>query len=163
MEEGTRSTRRDALQYADSTETAAYQDDPEGPTVGGLMPDDGAALAFVGVEYADFLNYCRREIGAALDTLPSKYATLLRFHYLEGRTLEETAPLCGFASKQTASDAEKRARRRLERGSHRQALRDCLEAFNDFREYQDAAGRETWRYTGLSRTETSALVKTGRE
>ena len=67
---------------------------------------------------------------------PPEYAALLRLHYLEGRTLEETAPLCGFASKQTASDAEKRARRRLERGSHRRALRDCLEAFNDFREYQ---------------------------
>lgn len=161
-EEGTRSTRRDALQYADSTEAAAYQDDPEGPTVGELLPDDGAALAFVGVEYVDFLDYCRREIGAALDTLPPEYADLLRLHYLEGRTLEEAAPLCGFASKQTASDAEKRARRRLERGSHRRELRDCLEAFNDFREYQDAAGRETWRYTGLSRTEAAALVKTGR-
>lgn len=32
-EEGARSTRRDALQYADSTETAVYKDDPEGPTV----------------------------------------------------------------------------------------------------------------------------------
>ena len=160
VEEGTRSTRRDALQYADSTE-AAYQDDPEGPTMGELLPDDGAALAFIGVEYADFLDYCRREIGAALDTLPPEYAALLRLHYLEGRTLEEAAPLCGFASKQTASDAEKRARRRLERGSHRRELRDCLEAFNDFREYQDAAGRETWRYTGLSRTEAAALVKTG--
>ena len=160
VEEGTRSTRRDALQYADSTE-AAYQDDPEGPTMGELLPDDGAALAFIGVEYADFLDYCRREIGAALDTLPPEYAALLRLHYLEGRTLEEAAPLCGFASKQTASDAEKRARRRLERGSHRRELRDCLEAFNDFREYQEAAGRETWRYTGLSRTEAAALVKTG--
>ena len=38
-EEGTRSTRRDALQYADSTEAAAYQDDLEGPTVGELLPD----------------------------------------------------------------------------------------------------------------------------
>ena len=160
-EEGTRSTRRDALQYADSTEAAAYQDDPEGPTMGELLPDDGAALAFIGVEYADFLDYCRREIGAALNTLPPEYAALLRLHYLEGRTLEEAAPMCGFASKQTASDAEKRARRRLERGSHRRELRDCLEAFNDFREYQEAAGRETWRYTGLSRTEAAALVKTG--
>lgn len=50
-EAGTRTTRRDALQYADSTETAAHRDDPDGPTVGELLPDDGAALAFMGVEY----------------------------------------------------------------------------------------------------------------
>lgn len=161
-EGGIRSTRRDALQYADSTEVAAYPDDPEGPTVGELLPDDGAALAFTGVEYADFLDYCRREIGVALDTLPPEYVTLLRLHYLEGWTLEEAAPLCGFASKQTASDAEKRARMRLERGSRRRELRDCLEAFEDFRECQEAAGRETWKRTGLSRTEAAALVKTGR-
>lgn len=130
--------------------------------MGELLPDDGAALAFMGVEYADFLNYCRREIGAALDTLPPEYAVLLRLHYLEGRTPEEAAPLCSFASKQMASDAEKRARQRLERGSHRRELRDYPEAFNNFREYQDAAGRETWRYMGLSRTEGAALVKTGR-
>lgn len=162
-EEGTRSTRRDALQYTDSTEAAVYQDDPEGPTVGELLPDDGAALAFMGVEYLDFLDYCRREIDTALGTLPPEYAALLRLHYLEGRTLEEAAPLCGFASKQTASDAEKRARRRLERGSRRRALRDCLEAFEDFREYQEAAGRETWKRTGISQTEAAALVKTGEE
>ena len=55
-EEGIRTTRRDALQYADSTEAAAFRDDSEGETVGDLLPDDGAALAFVGVEYVDFLE-----------------------------------------------------------------------------------------------------------
>lgn len=34
-ESGTRSTKRDALQYADSTETAAYRDDPGGADRGG--------------------------------------------------------------------------------------------------------------------------------
>lgn len=74
--------------------------------MGTCCRDDGAALAFMGVEYADFLDYCRREIRAALDTLPPEYAALLRLHYLEGRTLETVAPLCGFSSKQTASEAE---------------------------------------------------------
>lgn len=158
-EEGIRTTRRDALQYADSTETAAYRDDPEGETVGDLLPDDGAALAFMGVEYADFLDYCRREIRAALDALPPEYAALLRLHYLEGQTLETAAPLCGFSSKQTASEAEERALRRLERGKHRRELRECLVAFEDFRAYQEAAKRDTWAKTGLSRTEAAALVK----
>lgn len=137
---------------------AAHRDDPEGETVGDLLPDDGAALAFMGVEYADFLDYCRREIRAALDTLPPEYAALLRLHYLEGRTLETVAPLCGFSSKQTASEAEERALRRLERGKHRRELWECLVAFDDFRVYQEAAKRDTWAKTGLSRTEAVALA-----
>ncbi len=158
-ESGTRSTKRDALQYADSTETAAYRDDPEGPTVGELLPDDSAALAFMGVEYVDFLEYCRREIRAALDTLPPEYAALLRLHYLEGKTLEEAAALCGLSSKQAASEAKYRALQRLEHGRRRRELRECLVAFDDFREYQEAAKRDTWAKTGLSRTEAAALVK----
>ena len=158
-ESGTRSTKRDALQYADSTETAAYWDDPEGPTVGELLPDDGAALAFMGVEYVDFLEYCRREIRAALDTLPPEYAALLRLHYLEGKTLEEAAALCGLSCKQAASEAKYRALQRLEHGRRRRELRECLVAFDDFREYQEAAKRDTWAKTGLSRTEAAALVK----
>lgn len=158
-EAGTRTTRRDALQYADSTETAAYQDDPGGPTVGELLLDSGAALAFIGVEYADFLDYCRRLIGAALDTLPAEYAALLRLHYLKGRTLEEAAPLCGLSCKQAAGDTEYRALLRLERGPYRRELRECLEAFEDFREYQTAVSCETWKRTGLSRTEAAALIR----
>lgn len=158
-EAGTRSTKRDALQYADSTETAAYRDDPEGPTVGELLPDDAAALAFMGVEYVDFLDYCRREIRVALDTLPPEYAALLRLHYLEGKTLEEAAALCGFSSKQAASEAKYRALQRLEHGMHRRELRECLVAFEDFRVYQESAKRDTWAKTGLSRTEAAALVK----
>ena len=158
-ESGTRSTKRDALHYADSTEAAAYRDDPEGPTVGELLPDDGAALAFMGVEYVNFLDYCRWEIRAALDTLPPEYAALLRLHYLEGRALEESASLCGFSSKQAASEAKFRALNRLEHGKHRRELRECLVAFEDFRIYQKAAKRDTWAKTGLSQTEAAALVK----
>lgn len=160
-EAGTRTTRRDALQYADSTETAAHRDDPDGPTVGELLPDDGAALVFMGVEYADFLDYCRRVIAAALDTLPPPQGTLLRLHYLEGRSLEDTARLCGLSCAQAASDTAARALLRLERGQYRRELRDCLEAFEDFREYQAAAKYETWSRTGISRTEAAALIRTG--
>lgn len=158
-EEGTRSTRRDALQYADSTETAAHRDDPDGPTVGELLPDDGAALAFIGVEYADFLDYCRRVIAAALDTLPPPQGALLRLHYLKGRSLEDTARLCGLSCAQAASDTAARALLRLERGPYRRELRECLEAFEDFREYQEAAKCEAWRRTGISRTEAAALIR----
>lgn len=127
--------------------------------MGELLSDDGAALAFMGVEYVNFLDYCRQEIQAALDTLPPEYASLLRLHHLEGRTLEESASLCGFSNKQAASEAKFRALNRLEHGRRRRELWECLVAFDDFREYQEASKRDTWAKTGLSRTEAAALVK----
>lgn len=160
-EAGTRSTRRDALQYSDSLDAPAVAGDEDSAPAVDLIADEGAALAFTGVEYLDFLDYCRRMIAAALDTLPPVQGALLRLHYLEGRSLEDAAPLCGLSCKQAASDTEFRALLRLERGKYRRELRDCLEAFEDFREYQEAAGRETWKRTGLSRTEAGALVNVG--
>lgn len=160
---GTRSTRRDALQYADSVEAAAYRDDPDGPTVADMLPDDGAALAFVGVEYADFLSYCRGVIGAALNTLTPAQAAVVRLHYLEDWTLDEAAALCGLSSKQAASDTEQRGLARMERGKYRRELRECLTAFDDFHAYDEAAKRDIWGRTGISRTEAAALVNMGRE
>lgn len=160
-EAGIRTTRRDALQYADSLDAPAMAGDEDSAPAVELLPDGGAALTFMGVEYADFLDYCRRLIRAALDTLPPAQGALLQLHYLEGRSLEAAATLCGLSCKQAASDTEFRALLRLERGKYRRELRDCLEAFEDFREYQTAAKCETWKRTGLSRTEAAALVNVG--
>lgn len=157
-ESGTRSTRRDALQYADSLDAPSMSWDEDSAPAVDMIADEGAALAFAGVEYLDFLDYCRRLIAVALDTLPPAQGALLRLHYLEGRSLEDAATLCGLSCKQAASDTEFRALLRLERGQYRRELRDCLEAFEDFREYQTAAKCETWKQTGLSRTEAAALV-----
>lgn len=156
----TRTTRRDALQYAGSLDAPAVAWDEDSAPAVDYITDGGAALAFMGVEYADFLNYCRRLIRAALDTLPPAQGALLRLHYLEGRSLEDAAPLCGLSSKQAASDTEFRALLCLERGRYRRELRECLEAFEDFREYQEASEYETWRRTGTSRTEAAALIRT---
>lgn len=160
-EMGVKSSKRDALQYADSIDGPAFPDEPDGPTVGESLADDGAALAFSGVEYTDFLDYCRGIIGAALDTLTDAQAALLRLHYLEGRSLEAAAPLCGLSGKQAASEAEYRALSRLEHGRYSRELRECLAAFDDFRAYGEAAQRDTWSRTGISRTEAAAIVKTG--
>lgn len=159
---GTRSTKRDAIQYADSTEMAAYRDESDGPTVGDMLPDEAAALAFTGVEYADFLTYCRGVIGAALDSLTPAQAGIIRLHYLNGWTLKAAAIRCGLSGKQAASDTEKRGLFRMELGKYRRELRECLTAFDDFHAYGEAARNDTWRKTGLSRTE-AALVNTGRE
>lgn len=158
-EVGVRSSKRDALHYADSIDGPAFPNEPDGPTVGESLADDGAALAFSGVEYADFLDYCRRMIGAALDTLTDAQAALLCLHYLKGLSLEAAAPLCGLSSKQTASETEQRALSHLERGRYRRELRECLTAFDDFRAYREAAQRDTWSRTGISRTEAAAIVK----
>jgi len=44
----------------------------DSPTVEETVPDKSAGLAFMGVEYRDFLTYCRNIIGAALGTLPDR-------------------------------------------------------------------------------------------
>lgn len=156
-----RTSKRDTLQYAGSLDAPAVAGDEDSAPAVDLVADEGAALAFSGVEYRDFLRYCRRLICAALDTLPEVQAAVIRLHYLEGQTLEDAATLCGLSSKGAASDTEFRALLRLERGQYRRELRECLEAFEDFREYQRAARHESWRSTGLSRTEAAALVNVG--
>ena len=158
---GTRSSKRDAIQYADSADEAAYRDDPDGPTVGELLQDEGADLAFAGVEYADFLTYCRGVIGLALDKLTPTQAAIIRLHYLKGWTLEEISQMRGLSSRQTVQQTEQRGLQYLSQCSMTRELRDCLTAFEDFHAYGEAAQRETWMWTGISRTEAAVLVNTG--
>lgn len=162
-EAGTRTTRRDALQYADSLDAPAVVGDEDSVPFVDLIVDEGAAPAFVGVEYADFLSYCRGVIGATLDSLSPAQARIIRLHYLRGMTLEAAATCCGLSSKQAASEIEQRGLFHMGRGRYRRELRECLTAFEDFREYGEAGTRETWSRTGLSRTEAAALVNRGSE
>ncbi len=146
-ESGIRTTRRDAIHYAESMDAPPYED---GPTVEDTIPDRSAALAFADVEYGDLLDYCRHIIGAALDSLPSAQAAIVRLHYLDGLTLDEVAAKRRLSSKQAVKEAEERALDRLARGKYRRELRECLWAFEDFHAARDAV----W---STSRTETAAL------
>ena len=150
-ESGIRTTRRDVLQYAESMDAPAYED---GPAVEDTVPNRGAALAFAGVEYGDLLDYCRRIIGAAMGSLPPAQAVMVRLHYLDSLTLEDTALRCGMSSKQAVKEAEERALDRLARGKYRRELRECLWAFEDFHAARDAAKADAW---STSCTETAAL------
>ncbi len=150
-ESGIRTTRRDALHYAESADAPAYED---GPTVEDTVPDRSAALAFADVEYGDLLDYCRRIIGAALDSLPPAQAAIVRLRYLDGLTLDEVA--ARRTSKQAVKEAEERALDHLARGKYRWELRECLWAFEDFHAAWDTARADTWS-TATSRTETAAL------
>lgn len=161
-EVGVRSSRRDALQYAASADAPAYQDDPEGPTVGDMTEDEGAALAFVCVEYEDLVQYSRRLIVSAFCTLPEKQRDLLTAYFFAGCALHTAAELSGYSCKQAAFDGMNRALRYLRRGSHSRQLRACLDAFEDFEPYLSAAGRYgigTYTRTGMSATEAAAIMR----
>ena len=164
-ENGTKTSKRDALQYCRSLDEPAYKGgnaDREGDSIVNLIEDEGAALAFEGVEYADFVRYARMVINAALDTLTEAHAALLTAHYLEGRSMERAEEIAGFSCKQSASDAAERAAYRLANGKYSHELRACFDAFNDYREYRYAAqvGSFTrYQQSGISSTEAEALVK----
>lgn len=161
---GIRSSKRDALLFAASIDEPAIQDDPDSPPAAEAIPDDGAALAFVGVEYADFLTYCRGVIEAALELLPAAQADLLRLRYFEGRSQQKVAKMCGLSCKQAVSDTESRLLYRLEHGKYQRDLRDCLDAFEDYQQYAYAGGISSFtrfNHTGISITEAAALVRSG--
>ena len=76
-ENGIRGTRRDALQFSGSMDEPRDNSEKEAALV--EVEDEGAALAFMGVEYADFLTYCRgvpplfrrRQAAASKTTIPA--------------------------------------------------------------------------------------------
>lgn len=152
-ESSIRTTKRDALHYAESADAPVYRDE-EGLTVADIVPSGDANLAFAEVEYGDFLRYCRCIIGAALDSLTPVQADVVRLHYLDGLILDEVAELHGLSSKQAVSETEERALDRLARGKYRRELRECLWAFEDFRAIRDSARADLW---SASRTEKAAL------
>lgn len=145
--------RRDPIHQAVSVDAPAYQDEA-GPTVAEIVPDESAVIAFSAVEYRDFLRYCRRLIAAALYTLPPAQGNLLRLHYLEGRSLDDTAALCGLSCKQAASDTKFRALFRLEWGKYRRELRECLDGLEEY----EAARLECYDRNTCRWTEAAALL-----
>ena len=160
-ETGVRTSRRDAMQYADSTDLPALRDDPEGPTVEDMIADDAALAAFAGVEYEDFVAYARRLIFSALELLPDNQRTLLSVYYFGGRNLEEAAQLAGYSCKQAAFDALRRALRFLQRCSKARELRFCLDAFEDYDAIFYAAGSVgggRFDHSGMSSTEAAGLA-----
>lgn len=151
-------SKRDALQYADSLDEPAKTDEGEADPALTLIEDEGAALAFMSVEYADFLTYCRGVIGAALGTVEDRQAVFLREHYMKGRTLPQAAEIARLPNESSG----KRALNKLATGEYSRELRECLETFKDFETYHYAAqvGSFTrYQQSGISSTEAGALVR----
>lgn len=160
-ETGTRTTKRDALRNAYSLDVEIYQDDPDGPTLADAIPDESAALAFMGVEYSDFLVYCRGVIDGALETISEAQAKAIRLYYLEGFVQEDVSRICGNSTAQATQAAIKSGFYLLRRGSFSKRLRECLEAFEDYHSYAAAAhsrGVGSFMRYGMSATEAAALV-----
>lgn len=164
IENGVKSSKRDMLKYAISTENPEYGDDVDSPTIADTLADESAALAFIGVEYADFLTYCHGVIDTAMEGLTASQADVIRLQYYRGLSMREIADRWD-VSKQTVSNTTYAALCKLERGRYRRELHECLEAFDDYNQYgyaAQASGVNRFRRSGMSSTEAAALVKTGR-
>ena len=145
-EAGVRTSRRDGLQYADSTAEALYSNE-DSITLEDTLEDTGAAAELESVEYRDLVLYARRVILAALDGLPDGYRVLLTEHYFHNVPLVAAALLAGYSSRASASEAHRRALRHLRTYSkYKGELRACLDAFEEVTPYLSAAGRRRRLY-----------------
>ena len=160
-EAGVRTSRRDGLQYADSTAEALYSNE-DSITLEDTLEDAGAAAELESVEYRDLVLYARRVILAALDGLPDGYRILLAEHYFHNVPLVAAALLAGYRSRASASEAHRRALRHLRTYSkYKGELRACLDAFEEVTPYLSAAGNTgagSYIRTGISSTEGAAIA-----
>lgn len=160
-EAGVRTSRRDGLQYADSTEQALYSNE-DSMTIADTLEDENAALELEGVEYRELVAYARRVILAALDGLPEGYGVLLKGHYLDGFPLNAAAAVAGYEGRASASQAHMRALHYLKTYSkYKGELRACLDAFEEAAPYLDVAqntGAGSYIRTGISSTEGAAIA-----
>lgn len=131
-EQGVRSSKRETLLFfADSMDTPAMMDNPEGPTVAETIEDEAAALPFLNVEYADFMLYCRGTIKATLSSVNKTQAEVIRAHYFGGQSLRDIAEQRGTAHQAVAA-IEQDAFYKIMRGKYSRLLRECLDTFDDF-------------------------------
>lgn len=156
-----RTSRRDGLQYADSTAEAPIFERGH-ITLEDTLEDAGAAAELESVEYRDLVLYARRVILAALDGLPDGYRVLLAEHYFHNVPLVVSAALAGYSSRASASEAHRRALRHLRTYSkYKSELRACLDAFEEVTPYLSAAGNTgagSYIRTGISSTEGAAIA-----
>lgn len=156
---GVRSTRRDALDYADSID-APNRSDPEGMSQYEGTPDLHAQDGFFEVETEDYTLTVRRTIVAALESLCSeRKRQLILGIYFDGLSLTEAADAAGYSSKQSANQDHKWVLRRLRRSSYANILSELLHGFDELDIYGDGitgVGVQHWKQTGESATERVA-------
>ena len=124
--------KRDAMLYSISLD-APIGDDESNSSMVDFIQDTSAALAYLGVEYRDFVNYTRSVLEAALADLAPSHRIYITERYLHKKSAEESAELAGFESPRSAATAMEPAFHKLRRGKYGKALKACLEGFEDFR------------------------------
>ena len=145
---GIRSSKRDALQYADSIDRTLIDEDPDGPTLADTLEDPGGEYAFCLVEYRDYIRYVRLLINAALGRLTPHSQWYIRRFYWGVMTLEEFAGRG--RSKEGPRQVIERGLHHMRRGRFRRELWEALQGFRDFDELHTA---------GLERIEMRAISK----
>lgn len=161
---GTRSTKRDAILYADSLNCPAYQGQEDSGELSEYIEDDAAAIPFEDIVQRDFVKYTRSVISAALDTLEPVHQALLIDRYLNNKSWKHCAAAYGFETRSSASEAAERATQKLQRGRYRKQLRECLDGYNEYNGYKQAArssGAGAFYRYGVSSIEAVALLKDG--
>lgn len=161
---GIRSTKRDALLYCDSLNTPAFQGDSDSGEQLDYIEDDAAEQPYNDIEQADFMQYTRSVIAAALETLEPMQRALLIDKYINNKSWKYCVSKYEFGSRSAASDAAERAAYKLEFGRYGKQLRECLDEFNEYNGYKQAAqnsGLGTFYRYGVSLIEAVTLLKDG--
>lgn len=161
---GTRSTKRDALLFSDSLNCPAFQGQEDSGELLEYIEDDAAENPFCDIEQQDFVKYTRSVISAALETLEPVQQALLIDRYLNNKSWKHCANAYGFETRSSASDAAERAAYRLKNGRYRKQLRECLDGYNEYNSYKQAArssGAGAFYCYGVSSIEAVALLKNG--
>ncbi len=118
-------SRRDVLEYAESLDYPAFEDDDESPLLIDLIasPDDEY---FETVERM-FRQHARKVLKQALSTLSDKQQMLLRAMYFDGMTETEAGVFVGYPCKQATESAHYSALRKLRTGRYGAELRQLYD------------------------------------
>lgn len=121
---GIRSTRRDALLYADSLDRPVSEEDPDGETLLDFqgVPDAGLEAA----EDRIFTEDLHRALEMALDALPPRKREIIKGKYFDGLTREEIAREQGCTSN-TVRDQEREALQQMRRQAKKTGLDQFVE------------------------------------
>lgn len=161
---GTRTIKRDALLYCDSLNRPAFESQEDGGELLDYIEDDTSECPFIDVEQMDFVKYTRSIISAALETLEPVQQALLIDRYLNNKSWKYCAAAYGLESRSTASDMAQRATNKLKVGKYSKQLRECLDGYNEYNGYKQAArssGAGAFIRYGVSSIEAVALLKEG--
>lgn len=146
--QGIRTSRRDAMTYADSLDAPIW-DDGDDTTKGDLVEDPRAGDAFSEAEEKMFIAELRQTLTIALDSLPAIRREIIKARYYKGHTLKEIAASHGVTFSQ-ARQYEGDGLRQLRQTARKYGLDQFVELHTPYYRHY---GLEYMRRTGNSPVE----------